>query len=164
MCLRIKIRNAHIDRRRLCKGTDWMYMIVENNNSNHHSHAEHYCLFVGKLRPILSEMCVKNSKLSWTSLLVLHFTLVTHRNKSVFSFQHMLTMWHCPQSLAAHHRAAIDQYILPTRLTAANLPYAAAVVKWDRRMDIVSLHKPCHIVSEQCHKCEIMNNGTLMAV
>ena len=43
--------------------------------------------------------------------------------------------------------ATIDQYLLPTGPTAANLPHAAASDEWyertDRGTDIVPFHRPC---------------------
>jgi len=41
---------------------------------------------------------------------------LTNEDKSLFSFPHQLSTWHCPHSLAAaaECRAAIDHYLLPT--------------------------------------------------
>ena len=39
-------------------------------------------------------------------------------------------------------RAAIDQYLLPAGLTAANPPHAAAAGKWDRQRDTVPFQRP----------------------
>jgi len=52
--------------------------------------------------------------------------------------------------------AAIDRYLLPAGLTAANPPHAPAVAqdgtdrRTDGRTDTVSSHRHCCILCEQC--------------
>jgi len=83
-------------------------------------------------------------------------------NKSVFSFLHQLTTWHCSQFLLSTSRAAVDQYLLYVGPTAANLPHTAAVInRWDRQTDrqisTVLLHRPCSILCKQCQQLPCMS-------
>jgi len=59
--------------------------------------------------------------------------------KSVFSFLHQLTTWHCCGAAAADRRpagrAAIDRYLLASWPTAANPQQRRAAAGWDRRTD-----------------------------
>ena len=58
-------------------------------------------------------------------------------NKSLFSFLRQLTTWYCSQLLLSAGHAAIDQYLLPAGLTAANSPQRRAAAKWwDKHTDI----------------------------
>jgi len=66
-------------------------------------------------------------------------------NKSLFSFLHQLSTWHCPHLLSSERRAlapllsrAIDRYLLSAGPTAANPPAAAACggCMLDRRTDV----------------------------
>ena len=58
--------------------------------------------------------------------------LLSQTNKSVLSYLHTLTKWHCPHSRAA--TAATDWYFLST---------AAGGLSWDRQTDAVLFHTTC---------------------
>jgi len=56
------------------------------------------------------------------------------------------------RDLLQTRHAAIDRRRLPAGATAANPPYAAAVAQTDRRTGKASLHRPSHILCEQCQQ------------
>jgi len=60
------------------------------------------------------------------------------KDNSVFSFVHQLTTWHCPHLLllllTAGH-AATNQYLLPTRPTAANPQQQRVMGQTNRQTD-----------------------------
>ena len=77
-------------------------------------------------RSVLTSCCYHMAIKTWKSQ-------QCNSNKSVSSFIHQLTMWHCSQLLMSTGRAAVDRYV-PAGSTAANPPHAAAaVVRWDRQ-------------------------------
>ena len=89
-------------------------------------------------------------------------------NKSVFSYQCMPTTWQCPHLSAAqrkHVSRKINQYLLPTGPTAANLLllWAWAETEMDGQMDgwtdTVPFHRLCSAYNDG-----IVKNKTLCTV
>ena len=81
----------------------------------------------------------------------------------MLSFLCQQTTLHCSRLLLnavlLRHPVATttDRYLLPTGPTAANPPQQhAGVDRWDRQtdrqVDRVLLHRPCHILCEQCQQ------------
>ena len=70
-------------------------------------------------------------------------------NKSVFSFLHQLTAWHCPHSSTTTAAVAArpscpcnSQLVSPAYLTHSSKP-TAAVARWDKQTDYAcQLHSP----------------------